>query len=468
MGLQDMQVSMNWYPEISRNPGSKEPVALLGAPGLTLLVALPTGPVRGLWVLPGGKTAIAVGGNTAYFLTDDGVSVSYKTLGTLDTSSGIVNIRDNATGGIAVIVDGSNGYVVNIAARSLAKIQDEAWLGATKVLFIDGWFIFNRPDTQTFYTSPLYWNGVAPLDATYFALKDSSSDNIVTMIEDKREMWLIGERTTEVWYDAGNPTFPFGRVQGITMQHGCAAVNSIARVGSDLFWLGKDEQGSAYLLQTQGYTEMPLINHGIDNVMASFSSIEDAVAYGYQEDGHLFYVVTFPSADQTWVYDVTSNMWHQRGSYDSILGVFHRHRSNCYAYYGERLVVGDYVNGNIYAMSRKVYADNGDPLVCWRRTSHIWDEENRERVFHSQLQIEFTPGVGLSYGQGTDPQAVLKWSDDGGQTWGNEHWTSIGRIGQTKNRAIWRRLGYARDRIYDVKLSDPVSRDVIGASLMVL
>ena len=467
MALQDVQMSMNWYPEISKNPESKEPVAMLGTPGLNAVLSLPTSPVRGMWALPGGQSAIVVAGNTAYLIAHSSVQGWIQaTLGSLATATGPVNIRDNARGGIAVIVDGANGYVVNIAARTLAQITDPAWLGSTNIAFIDGWLVFNQPGTQTFYTSPLYWNGTDPIDATYFALKDAMSDNLVTLFEDKRELWLIGERATEVWYDAGNPTFPFSRIPGITMQHGCAAPQSITRVGNSLAWIGRDEQGTAYIIRAEGYVMQPVLNHGIDHVMAQMPIISDAIGYAYQEDGHLFYVLSFPTADQTWVLDLTTGLWHQRGSFNSATGAFHRHASNCYAVIDGINVVGDYASGNLYQMSRNYYTDNGAPLVSLRRTCHIWDHDNRERVFHAQLQLEFTPGSGIVSGQGSNPQAVLRWSDDGGYTWSNEHWASLGRQGQTKNRVIWRRLGYARDRVYEVKVSDPVSRDVIGASLI--
>jgi len=473
MLLQDLQKCVNWYVEVSQNETSKTPTALLGTPGLLNVLTLGSGPVRGGWVLPGGATAIVVSGNEVFEVTvktpataTTGPVLTSVSLGSLVTSTGPVVIRDNGKGGIAVISDGPNGYVVNIAKMTVSQIADPAWLGASKILFVDGWLVFNRPGTQTFYTSPLYWNGITPIDATYFALKDSSSDNLVTMIEDKREIWLIGERTTEVWYDAGGPTFPFSRLQGVTLQHGCAAAQTVARVGDALVWLGLNEQGQNTVKQTVGYQARDISTIAVNHAIAGYPVISDAIAYSYQEDEHLFYVLTFPTADATWVWDATTNMWHERMSYDPVAGLFHRHRSNCFINFAGMRLVGDYQNGNLYQMSRQIYTDNGAPLVAWRRCPHVWDKNDRERVFFSQLQIEFTPGVGLQTGQGSNPEIMTRWSDDGGQTWGNEHWRSIGLVGQTRNRAIWRRMGDARDRVYDVRFSDPVPRDVVGASLI--
>lgn len=474
MLLQNAQKLVNWYPEISQDKESKTPIALLGCPGLKLMVTLGNGPVRGGWTLPGGNQAIVVSGNGVYMLTiaysatpSSQATLQATSIGTLSTSSGPVCIRDNGPGGIAVIVDGPNGYVVSIGNKTVKQITDSAWLGADRVMFIDGWLIFNKPNSQTFYTSPLYWNGTTAMDATYFALKDSSTDYLITMYEDRREAWMIGERTTEVWFDAGNTTFPFSRLQGVTLQHGCAAKHSIVRVGDGLMWLARDERGQNIVVRTNGYQLGTISTHAVNRAIASYTVVSDAIGWSYQEDGHTFYVLTFPTADATWVWDDTTHMWHQRMSYDHVAGVFHRHMSNCFFEFADMRLVGDYASGNVYQLSRSIYTDNGNPLVAWRRTPHVWDERDRERVFHERLQIEFTPGVGLQTGQGSNPQAVLKWSDDGGQTWSNEHWTSIGAAGGTKNRAIWRRLGAARDRVYDVRFSDPIARDVVGASLVV-
>jgi hypothetical protein len=472
MLLQDAQKCVNWYVEVSQDDKSKTATALLGTPGLLKILTAGGGPVRGCWVMPGNQTAIVVSGNEIFWVTiSTAASISSiptftaKLIGSTLTSTGPVCIRDNASGGIAVIVDGPNGYVVNVAALSVTQILDPAWLGSDRVMFVDGWLVFNKPGSQTFYTSPLYWNGVTAMDATYYALKDSSSDQLVTMFEDKRELWLIGERTTEVWYDAGNATFPFSRLQGVTPQHGCSAKHSITRVGDSLVWLGRNERGQNTVKRTNGYQIQDVSTIAVNHAIASYPVISDAIAYAYQEDGHEFYVLIFPTADATWVWDATTNMWHERLSYDPAGGQFHRHVSNCFMNFSDVRIVGDYVSGNLYQLSRQVYTDNGVPLIAWRRAPHIWDRNDRERVFFAQLQIEFTPGVGLQTGQGSNPQAVLRWSDDGGQTYGNEHWRSIGLVGQTKNRAIWRRMGQARDRIYDLKFSDPVPRDIVGASL---
>lgn len=472
---QDRQRSLNYFPEVSQDARSKTPIALLGAPGLEVLFSVAggfDGEVRGCWVLPGGTSALVVCKNIISYVqmtvpaTQTSIaqfSVSTIYTGML-TNNGPVCIRDNGEGGYAVIVDGPYGYLVTIPGLVVTQITDPGFLGADRVAFIDGWLIFNRPGTQTFYTT-----GPTPFTVTFpgsfFALKDSSSDNLITLMENNRELWLIGERTTEVWYNAGGANFAFSRIPGVQPQIGCSAVNSIARLGQSLVWLGLSERGENIVVMTNQYSFENISSDAVSYAISTYPLISDAIGFVYEEGGHVFYVLTFPTADKTWVYDATTGYWHERASYDQSAGAFHRFRGNCYMNFQNLRMVGDYQTGNMNQMSRDFYTDANAPLIAIRRSPHLWSRENRKRLFHASLQIEFAPGVGLQTGQGSDPQAMLRWSDDGGANFGTEHWTSIGRAGRTKNRALWRRLGHARDRVYEMRISDPVKRDIVGATL---
>jgi hypothetical protein len=375
----------------------------------------------------------------------------------VDTIGLTLTMSANATGTVP-------NDTITLTIPVFGQITDAGFLGADRVAFIEGWLIFNEPGTRTFYTTgPTPYSILFP--GLFFALKDSSTDNLITLFENNRELWLIGERTSEVWFNAGGTNFAFQRIPGVGPQIGCAAVHSITRSGATLLWLGRNEQGQNIVVMTNQYTFTRVSTHAVEHAIASYPVISDAIGYGYEEDGHLFYMLIFPTADVTWCFDLTAGVWHQRASFQPSTGAFHRHRSNCFMDLGDVRLVGDYQTGQIHQMSRKYFTDNGAPLVCIRRTPHVWSKASRERVFCSQLQIEFTPGVGLQVGQGQNPQMMLRWSDDGGFTWSNQRWTTIGAAGQTKNRAIFRLLGRARDRVWEVSFSDPVQRDIVGATL---
>lgn len=333
-----------------------------------------------------------------------------------------------------------------------------------RLWFIEGWLSVNQGGTRSFQTTgPAPYSVIWP--GAFFALKDSSTDNLVTMQENNREAWLIGERTTEVWFNSGGTNFSFSRIPGVGPQIGCAALNSITRAGQQLVWLGRNEQGQNIVVVSSQYSWEKISTAAIDYEIAQYPVISDAIGYAYEEGGELFYMLTFPTADVTWCFDFTAQLWHQRASYDPSAGVFHRHRSNCYMDFGDVRIVGDYQTGQLHQMSRSFYTDAGAPLRRVRRTPHLWLKATRERMFFAQLQVEFTPGVGLQSGQGVNPQAMLRYSDDGGFTWSNEIWVSIGKVGETKNRAIWYQLGESRDRVWEVNFTDPVPCDIIGATL---
>lgn len=431
-------------------------------------------PGRGAWELPGGKQALWVFGSGCYLMTVQQAASAFtpstflmKRVGTLKSSTGPVCIRDNGVGGFAVIVDGPNGYFYEIATQKFTAITDPNFLGADRVAFIDGWWIFNQPNTQVFYTPNSTYTTV--FNASNFALKDGATDRLVTLMESKEELWLIGEKTTEIWYDAGGQFFAFARLVSTMLQVGCSAKHSVARfssVGQDgLIWFGRSDRGENVIVRTRGFEAQVVSTPAVSDEIATYAKIDDATGYTYQEDGHEFYVLTFPSADQTWVYDGSTDMWHKRASYDPYSDRFHRHRSSCFLNFQNQRLVGDYQNGAVYQLTRTAFTDAGWPLLALRRTPHVWDGGARERVFMASLQIEFAPGVGTPTSTGVDPQATLRISRDGGKTWSQDFQRSLGKLGAYLNRVIWRRLSFARDAVLEVRVIDPVKRDVVGANL---
>lgn len=381
------------------------------------------------------------------------------TITSINVDAGTVTISAAAT-------SSPGATLITVTLAEFGIISDPGFQAPTHIAFIDGWLIVNRVGTQAFATSgPVPYTIIFPV--LFFALKDSQSDILMGLQELNRELWLIGERASEIWFNAGGANFAFQRIPGAAPPIGTSAGQSIQQAGDSLVWLGRTLQGENVVIQTQQYSWKRISQHGVEHQISMFPLISDASAYAYEEEGHLFYVLTFPTADRTWVWD-SNNTWHERLSYETSTGQFHRERPNCFMNFQNIRLVGDYQTGQIHQMSRQYYTDAGAPIVCVRRCPHVWSAEDRKRRFSPALQIEFTPGVGLQTGQGVNPQMMLRWSNDGGQTFGNEHWAGIGRAGQTKNRAIWRRLGMYWDRVFEGRFSDPTQRDIVGATLFQL
>lgn len=452
---------VNLYPEVTPD-GGKNAAFLNRCPGLEFLQTIGTGPIRALWAhQTNGSDFYVVSGNEVYKL--DGMTASPTFLGNV-TGTGPVSIADNGTQ--LFFACNPDSYIYNEVTNVFQQITDPDFPGAVTVGYLDGYFVFNQPDSQKIWVTSLFDGlSINPLD---FASAEGSPDGLVAINVDHREAWLFGTDSIEVWYDAGLADFPLTRIQGAFNEIGCVAAFSVAKLDNGLFWLGTDARGQGIVYRANGYTGQRVSTHAIEYAIAQYRDISDAIAYTYQQEGHAFYVLTFPTGNATWVYDVATQAWHERAGWNN--GSFTRHRSNCQCNFGGNTIVGDFENGNIYKMSLNVYADNGGVqkwLRSWRALPS--GQNNLKRTAHHTLQLDCESGTGLADGQGNDPQAMLRWSDDGGHTWSNEHWSPMGKIGAYYQRVFWRRLGMTlklRDRVYEVSGTDPVKLAITGAELI--
>lgn len=532
---------INLFPEVIPE-GGKEPGFLNRAPGLNLLTTVGTGPIRGTRSF--GGYLYVVSGRRLYKLD---TACAITEIGLVNDSTDPVSMSDNGTQ-LFVACNGPS-WIYNSLTLAYAQITDLDFPGALTVGYLDGYFVFIEPDSQRVWvTSLLDPFSIDPLD---FASAEGSPDNLISMIVDHSEVWLFGTNTIEVWYDSGATDFPLQRIQGAFNELGCAATFSVAKLDNGLFWLGADERGQGIVYRNNGYTGQRVSTHAVEWQIQQYETISDAVAYTYQQDGHSFYVLSFPTAEATWVYDVAANAWHERAGW--VNGEYVRHRGNTQTFFNGYNVIGDYQNGNIYYYDLTKYSDH-NRIQKWLRSWRALPtgQNNLKRTANHSLQLDCETGVGLgtiegtaatitavddttdtltvvntfspndvirydltttlipgltdgssyyvksstatsvilseteggpavditaSTGDGTltqitesDPQVMLRWSDDGGHTWSREHWISMGKIGEYGRRAIWRRLGMTkklRDRVYEVSGTDPVKIAIVGAELLI-
>jgi hypothetical protein len=401
-------------------------------------------------------TVSAVASGTLYIgQAVQGTSVAANTIitafGTGTGGTGTYTISTSQT------VSSRTMYGLNWA---ILPTTDGAFSGAGTVDILDNYFVYNRVDSQQFGSSNL----LSPISGSLnFGSADGNPDNIVSLIVDHREIYILGESSSEVWVDAGTSPFPFQRIPGTSTQHGIAAKFSMSRLGNSFAYLSRNNRGQAMVMQMNGYIPQRISTHAVENTLTN-QYVDDAVAWTYQLEGHEVYVISFPTLNLTWAFDVTTQMWH-KWLYVDNTNHYERHRGNCCAVFQGLVLVGDHSNGKIYKLDRNVYTDDGQQVRRLRRAPHLVTDLQRQ--YFDELQIQFQPGVGLSGDPvtGTNPQAMLRWSNDGGSTWSNEHWCSIGKIGRYKNRAIWRRLGWSRDRVFEVVVTDPVNAVIVSCNL---
>lgn len=590
----DNQRCINLYADLDEMGTGKEGEvgSLLGTPGVSLLITLPTSPIRGVYTAVGNGRCFAVAGSVLYEIINTSGSYSYVNLGTLQTNTGVVSMADN--GQQLCIVDGPNGYFYNFletnenlfyvfttspvtaslnaiysnnanaftllndyagattvyasangaptdgattltlltgngdttitASASSAsstvpwqaateyvigamivpvaggyqyiatvggisgstipsfpstryatvtdgtvtwertstfqQINDPGFLESNIVTYQDTYFFFAKPGTNQVYCSN---SNATTFNALNFLDLGGSPAPVLNMVSLHRNLYIQTTKTTEVYYDAAiSPGFPFARINGGYLEQGLLAQFSLCQTANAMFWLGQDKSGQGIVYTTSTFLPQRISTFAIEEAFEEYETLTDAIGYTYTESGHVFYVLNFPTAQATWCFDTSTNLWHERaynngGQLQMQLQAYH-----CFNF-GINLV-GDYTSGNIYEMSQDIYSDNGTVIIRKRVAPHI--AQDMLRIFYSSFQLDIQQGDGLDGNQqGSNPQCLLRFSDDGGRTWSNIKDASIGKIGETKKRVIFRRLGQARDRVFEITISDPIFVSLVGAEL---
>lgn len=464
----DCQRSINFYPEIEL-ADSKAIMTLIGTPGTSVFTTV-AGVVRGGRVF--NNLLYVVVADHLYSITSAGVVSA--ALGTLNTNSGRVDIKDNGLASLGVggnqliIVDGGDGYIYNVVTGTFSVIASPGFpANASSVAYMDGYFIVTDPSSMSYNVSNLYdglvWNALAtsPVQAT--------PDTISKVYNLHNQLWFIKKLSSEVWYNAGISTTvgsPFNRMTGAIIDYGTEAPWSVASGDNSLFWVATQKHNDSYqfvgVVELNGYTPIQIAPPPIIYQMNQWTRYDDVTGYCYSEGGHTFYVVTSPSSNQTFVYDVTTKLWHERSRYVDNPYTIGRHHSDHYFHFNGKHYISEYDSGNIMEMSSAYYKDGTDPLVSIRQAQHLFEKDGMLRnVFYRKLVIDMEMGVGDAVT--LDPKAILSWSDDSGRTWSSDYECTMGKIGEFGMKASWKSLGYSTNRVFRLMISDPVKRIILGA-----
>lgn len=453
----DSQRSVNLFPIKSKTSDSKTPWMLASTPGLKLFTQLPEGPIKGCYTTPNYRTFF-VTARAIYEIFLDGTFINR---GATTFSNKFVSITDN---GLQVcVVGGNNGYVLDLGTNILTKITGDGWNGADSVAFLDGYGIFNWPNTAKYYITALYdFLTIDPLD---FATVASSTNNIIAVAALHQNLWVLGTQTVEIEFDSGAQDFPFQRVQGAFIEYGCIAPASVVHAANTLFWLGQDQTGQGIVWMAQGYQPQQVSTDAIAFYIQQFRhNLSSASAFAYQEEDKFFYILNIPGATSSLVYEVALDQWHERAWFNQPRGLYERARPQCHTFNFNSHLVGDYENGKVYTQSLDYTNDDGALIRRMRVAPHMTN--NLDYVFYNSFQVDMETGVGvdgISGSENTDPQIMMQYSNDGGYSWSNEIFASIGKIGQYLVRARWTRCGRARDRIFRVSIMGNVPVNLLGA-----
>lgn len=424
---------VNCYAE--RADGDKrDDFALMAIPGLREFADLGSPPIRGAHRM--GELLYAVCGSSLYQIDQDG-GVTFLIGGIAGDE--LVRIADN-------------GEQLAIAAHGLALI----WTGATlttpvdmppvsDVTFIDGYFLWTVPNSDQFTITGL--NDGTSYDPLDVATAEGAPDPLVGVIADHREVQLYGTQTIEIWYNSGDVDFPFSRQGNAFIERGCFDRDSIAKIDNSVQFVGDDR----IVYRLDGYSPLRISTHAIEYQLRNATW---AKAFVYSQEGHKFYVLMTDVG--TYAYDMATGAWHERRSWQR-----DNWRPNGAVSIWNKTILTDSVTGKLWELDFDTYDEDGDPINVEVYLPTI-EAGDRSRVTMYSFELLAETGVGLSTGQGSDPQVALSYSDDGGRLWSNEVWRSLGSIGTYRTRAIWRKLGQFRQRQIRLSITDPVRRFVLG------
>lgn len=458
------QRAVNLYaepmPEAQGEPGK---AAHYPTPGIRFLSTIGPGPIRGIRRATTGALFV-VSGNGVYVVDTNTWAGTH--LG--DITYGLrtpVGMADNGLD--MVIVDGTaGGWHITLAGNAFAAITDVGGMfsGADRVDFLDTYLLFNKPNTPQFYSSDSL---ALTFDPLWFANKEAYSDLLRTLVVVKRDIWLLGEMSTEVWANVGKEDFPFESQPDVFIDHGIAAKYSVANYDNALFWLCNDRQGHGFVIQGAGYQTKRISTYAIEAEIARYPRVDDAIGFTYLLAGHAFYVIAFPAADKTWSYDITTGHWHEWVWIDAN-GAEHRHRANCCWPVDGVPIVGDWQNGNIYALDLKQFTDNGQPIKRLRSFPHGLNEGKRLffRQFIADLETGWTPPADVVTAStildatfsAADGTSMASYTSDVGGGWTLADGTGLamieaGRMTGLGGASSWRSAVAPATADYDVRFN---------------
>ncbi len=405
---------------------------LASAPGRVQIADLGAD-VRGSHSVEGRWFVVA--GSVLYEVSADGAATARGAI----AGSGFVGMAHNGTQ--LAIVTGNDLYVLALSTNALTQITVEGWLGSDDVHELDGYFIFVDPGTEQFYLSAI--DDGTSLNALDFSSADSAPDSVVTHRVLHRQLWLLGERTSEIWIDSGDEAFPFVRYNSYTVEVGIVGKRAAINAADTLFFIGQTSRGTGLVYMIVGNQPQRVSTLAVEEALAGSTDLSAATMWAYQVQGHEFIGINAPGLASTWVYDAATQTWHERAEWDAD---WQQDRAKLHTFVHGAQYCAD-AFGKLYRLDDTVNTLAGLPLVRERTWPHLI-AQSLEPTTYRCLELACTTGHGGSM--------TLEVSNDGGSVWGAPLLRSLGEVGQRMKRVSWYRLGTAVNRVFRLRCSDAV------------
>jgi hypothetical protein len=462
--LVDSERTVNWYVETSQSPTATSPRALYPTPGFQPWSQPLTDTIGRASCNAGGRIFFILG-STLFELNGDG---SWSLRGTVLRDQNPAQLLYNGMiGGQIGIASGGNFYCYVLATNTLTLELPGL---CTMAAYADGFFLALNSATGLVLLSALNdgttWNLGGAFEA--FFQRELFPDPWQTLFADSNNLiWLLGTETFEVWYNTGVGLQPWAPLSGLNGLYGIISPWAFVVTALGNFWLSANRQGAGQFVGTSGSIPQPILSYAFDTAVGTYfhaGQVVNAECMAYQQLGHTFVLIHFPSVPATWCYDVTEQSWAERGQWNPTTGLFGLWTPRVYQRaFGKDLVAG--WTGNMLCDMNTAYTtefDGATGIVRERTTPGLVDEHKRRPITQMELLMDvgMTP---LQTGLGSNPLVTLRTSVDGGRTFGNERQASLGKIGAYRTRVYWQQLGAPADAVFRVRSSDPAPSRIVDA-----
>ncbi len=435
--------AINIYLETREVPGSPKQSVMYGTPGLKLETTLATKRCRG-WFSQDGQTW-CVFGNQLYERTAPATFVARGVI--VDDGKDVFFATNGAAGDQLAITGGGNLYVLRLSTNALVTVA-LPFTNPVMVVFQDGYGLINQLNTPTFWFTHL--EDFTKIDALDFVTRSGTSDNVVGLSISRDRLFVLGTKTTTLYYDSGNALNPWVPYPGTTTQIGALSAYAINVYNDVVYYLGQSARGEPKVVGIK--TDMAaqvLSTPPIVDFFAACTTLNDVKLTTYSQAGHAFVLFTAPGSPadvKTYGFDILEKRWSARAGFDPATGRYTRWAGTSITSSGNTILTGDAVNGNVYMLDLTTYTDNG--LTLRRERMAPYPSAENQWLFVESFELGSQPGVGLPSGQGSAPLVEFQLSRDGAQTFISAGTKPLGAQGNYLNRTVWRQLGRARsDRL---------------------
>lgn len=344
--------TINLYPEMVDGGSGAGQVLLRGRPAVRPYTCLPGGPLRAMWAMDG--RMLAVGGNRLYEVFANRTAVQR---GVVAVDGHPATISSNGSMGFqAFITSGGLAYKLNLTTNIFAQVTDPDLPNPiTMAVFLDGYFVGLKGQSRQFKISKLIdggtWDGLDVGEMSF------SADNVVAMAVLQRQLWFLGSKTTNVWYNSGAPSFAFQPLGGALIEHGAFAPWSVVNLDNTLYSVGADANGHGQVWRMNGYTPVRISSHALEFQLSRSSRLAEAVGFAMAIEGHTWYALHVPDLPTTWLFDVATNTWVEWSVWDPDLMDDRPFPARCHCVFDGRHLVGDWTTGAIYELTLEAHDD---------------------------------------------------------------------------------------------------------------